>query len=664
EKVGFSKRIPDYESYDLLIIPKIIKADAFNTITYKTYIKYKISLFESDGRLVSEFFAQSYGYDVSRINKVIDLLVVYSTGFLASGTLLTKRYCKSFSIAQTKAMNDLVDQLMSSPELMAYVDKVKGRFVGSVPKKPANLIITALFRDDSGDNILEGFEKGKLIVSVKNTGPGVAHEVTLKLNILTNNQGLYVERELPLGDILPAKEIKKEIDISTDKFLEKGLAKIRLEAKEIFGFDAEPVVVAFKTKEFQPPKIIVADLGISDFNDNAKIEPQEIVNVAVRIQNVGRQKAMNVKTKLILGENVFLTEQNKLEFELGELPPGEYKDIKFSFFTNKRIKGGERIPIDIAISEKRAGLLRKEALNLVMAKVQKRIKEIIVEAKEEKLQKIKIAKGLSIDIDVDIPKGKPIVGENDVAVIIANKNYKKAPTVKFAIHDGNIVKKYFIKTLGFREENIIYQEDAHLGDFNTIFGTKENPKGKLYNWVEPDSRVFIYYTGHGAPDSESGNAYFVPVEADPQYIATSGYSFETFKINLAKLPAKEIIIILDCCFSGSSAEGIILRDISPLVLVLENIYVTPQNKDLTMFLSAKANQVSTWYPEKRHSLFTYYFLRGLKGEADKNKDKKITIAELKEYLDNNIPRMARRLKNIEQTPVVVGKTDKVLAVLE
>ena len=528
-------------------------------------------------------------------------------------------------------------------------------------KKPAKLITTASFKDHTGDGVLEGLENGKVVVVVKNTGIGKAYDVKVKLDVLGNKIGLHIKREFLLGNIPSGRKVKKAIDVSGDKTILPGLTRIKLETVEALGFDAEPVIVAFRTSKFKPPKLIIADTGISDFNDNAKVEPQEIIDVTVRIQNVGVGKAEDIKAKVVHGGNVFIIPETP-QFDLGDLKPGQHKDIKFKFFTNKRIKNGERIPIEVALSEKRSGLSTKKPLNMIMAKAQKRIREILTESKEKEAPEIKIAKGLTIDVDMNIPEGRHIAGKDDIAVVIANKNYDRASRVKFAIHDGRIIREYLVKTIGFREGNIIYKEDAHLGDFNTIFGKRGNPKGKLYNYVEPNSRIFIYYAGHGAPDPGSGSAFFVPVEADPQYVVNSGYSLDTLKENLGKLRAKDITIVLDCCFSGGSAKGELIKGISPAALQLKDIYAAPGN--MTMLLSAKANQVSSWYPEKRHSLFTYYFLKGLQGKADKNGDKRITVTEMKTYLKNNIPRMARRLNNIDQTPVVSGKEDKVLAVLK
>jgi hypothetical protein len=65
------------------------------------------------------------------------------------------------------------------------------------------------------------------------------------------------------------------------------------------------------------------------------------------------------------------------------------------------------------------------------------------------------------------------------------------------------MKRYVPRTLGFREENIIYEENATGAVLTRIFGTDDTAKGQLYNWVRDEkSDVFVYYSGHGAPDPE------------------------------------------------------------------------------------------------------------------------------------------------------------------
>ena len=82
-------------------------------------------------------------------------------------------------------------------------------------------------------------------------------------------------------------------------------------------------------------------------------------------------------------------------------------------------------------------------------------------------------------------------------------------------------------------------------------------------------------------------------------------------------------------------------------------------KNFTIITATDKGEIASWYPEKGHSLFTYYFLKALKGEGDKNKDKKLTLSELQEYLKNEVPYMARKLYNRNQHPQVKGNLNKV-----
>ncbi|MBZ4642556.1 MAG: hypothetical protein PWQ25_1649 [Deferribacteres bacterium] len=83
-----------------------------------------------------------------------------------------------------------------------------------------------------------------------------------------------------------------------------------------------------------------------------------------------------------------------------------------------------------------------------------------------------------------------------------------------------------------------------------------------------------------------------------------------------------------------------------------------------LFTSSLVNHVSTWYPEKEHSMFTYWFLKGLQGNADGNGDKKITVAEMANYLKDNVPYEARKQHGVEQTPQTDGNPSDVLVVLK
>jgi len=258
------------------------------------------------------------------------------------------------------------------------------------------------------------------------------------------------------------------------------------------------------------------------------------------------------------------------------------------------------------------------------------------------------------DIEVDIPKAK-VKKPNAVAVIIGNKNYsaKDVPEVSYAHKDAQLFKKYLINTLGYDEGNIIYVEDATQANFFSFFGNESTHKGKLYDYLRPnESEVFIYYNGHGGPDPETKEAYFVPTDCDPAQLSLNGYSLNTFYKNLSLLPYKSITVVIDACFSGVSEGGALLKNISPIFIDTEN-KIKLDEKAVVISASA-SDQVASWYPEKQHSLLSYFLLKAMQGAADSNKDQMITIAEIDKYLSEEVPYWARRLHSREQNPEIWG----------
>jgi hypothetical protein len=275
-----------------------------------------------------------------------------------------------------------------------------------------------------------------------------------------------------------------------------------------------------------------------------------------------------------------------------------------------------------------------------------------------------------VDVDVNVPRTS-MKNPDAVAVVIGNKNYwhKDVPAVKYAIRDADAISEYLVKTLGYREKNIITLYDAPVSVFNELFGTSNSYKGKLFNFIKPGkSDVFVYYSGHGAPDLTSSStekkAYIVPVDCDPDSVALNGYSLDLLYSNLAKLPARHVTVVMDTCFSGVSGQGEpFIKSASPFTIPVKSTSIKSGNT--ISITSAQGNQVSSWYDEKQHSLFTYFFLKAVQGEADVNKDGKLTYREVFAYVSDTqdgVPYYARRLFNGRvQTPTIDGSSmDKVL----
>ncbi|UCD37803.1 MAG: caspase family protein, partial [Fidelibacterota bacterium] len=251
------------------------------------------------------------------------------------------------------------------------------------------------------------------------------------------------------------------------------------------------------------------------------------------------------------------------------------------------------------------------------------------------------------------PQGKDR-RRNAVALIIANRRYRDpdVPDVAFAHRDGEFMKQYLVRTLGYREGNIFVHQDATLAGFRTALR-------QLSNAAKKNSEVFVYYTGHGAPDVDERQGYFVPVDCNPDYVQESGVALAEFYEDLGRIKSKSITVVIDACFSGASEAGMLIRQASPIFVSREN--PAARLKNGLVLTSSSGDQISSWLPEQKHSLYTYYFLKGLQGAADASGDKTLTIGELQAYLEEQVPYMARRLHNREQHPTVTpGQDDRIL----
>ena len=255
--------------------------------------------------------------------------------------------------------------------------------------------------------------------------------------------------------------------------------------------------------------------------------------------------------------------------------------------------------------------------------------------------------------DVDtLPAARSSAPKKAYAIVIGIERYReKLPAADFADRDAQLMGEYLTKVLGYPEENVVIRlnEKASRTDLEKYL------ENWLPNHVEKGDSVFFYFSGHGAPNARTGEAYLVPFDGDPAFVETTGYPLKRLYESLDKLPAQEIVVLLDSCFSGAGGRSVIAKGSRPMVLSVENALMA---KGKTVVLSAgSGDQISSTYDQKGHGLLTYFFLKGLQGEADKNKDGAIDLHELFDYVKPQVERVARRDFNNEQTPQLLGSPE-------
>ncbi|MEN6623529.1 MAG: S41 family peptidase [Smithella sp.] len=232
--------------------------------------------------------------------------------------------------------------------------------------------------------------------------------------------------------------------------------------------------------------------------------------------------------------------------------------------------------------------------------------------------------------------------ENDLAVIIGVEKYQDLPAAEYSSKDAYLVKDFFI-SLGLKERNI----ELLLNERATLSSIKKTLETWLPNHARKNSRVVIYYSGHGAPDASSGDAYLVPYDGDPNYLSDTGYPLKRLYEKMGRLHVKEVIVVLDSCFSGSGGRSVLAKGARPLVMMTATPIIS---NNMVVLSAAEGSQISASSPEKGHGLFTYYFLKAL-NEGRKN------ILDVYEYIRPQVEDEAKML-NVRQTPQISPRVEK------
>lgn len=236
-------------------------------------------------------------------------------------------------------------------------------------------------------------------------------------------------------------------------------------------------------------------------------------------------------------------------------------------------------------------------------------------------------------------------GSNAWAVVIGVENYReKLAPASGAQFDADAFAEFAKNTLNVPEANIrlLKDERASRADMSAVL-TEWLPR----NAVKPGGKVYVFFSGHGAPDIEEGSAYLMPYDANPTYIKSGGMRVADLQERLGKLNNQTVYLFLDACFSGSGERSVLAQGTRPMVPVKE---IKTSGGVVTVSASA-ASETTGAHTQSGHGLFTYHLLNGLTGAADSDKNANITVSELKKYLVESVQTEARR-DNREQTPTI------------
>ena len=241
-----------------------------------------------------------------------------------------------------------------------------------------------------------------------------------------------------------------------------------------------------------------------------------------------------------------------------------------------------------------------------------------------------------------------------VAIIIGIENYRRVAKADFANADAKEFYTYASRALGIKPENIKLLVDDGADDIEML--------NAFQNWLplkvnKGKTDVYVFYSGHGYPSQDGNSLYFLPFNVDKQYLDRTSVKQKEVVAALQKAQAKSVTMFIDACYSGQTRGGeVLIAGLKPIVAKTdEKAYPA----EFTVITASAADQFSSASQDLKHGIFSFYLMKGLEGDADLNKDGKITSGELQQYLSEMVGKQAMGLNRTQNTQLF-GDANKVL----
>lgn len=126
------------------------------------------------------------------------------------------------------------------------------------------------------------------------------------------------------------------------------------------------------------------------------------------------------------------------------------------------------------------------------------------------------------------------------ALVVGNADYESFPNLDTAVTDARAVESMLSTRYGFTTQLLTnasrYDVLSALAALRSIAG--------------PEDSVLLYYAGHGVLDQETGQGYWLPVNAETDSFAR-WLSTADITAALAGSRAKHALVIADSCFAGT-----------------------------------------------------------------------------------------------------------------
>jgi hypothetical protein len=186
--------------------------------------------------------------------------------------------------------------------------------------------------------------------------------------------------------------------------------------------------------------------------------------------------------------------------------------------------------------------------------------------------------------------------------------------------------------------------DSEVGDFDVTVVRDEKHYvitkhiADFFAQCGPDDLLLVYISGHGIKDDD-GHLHFASRNTELTSLDATAVSADFVNRQMKRTRSRRVVLILDCCYAGAFARGMIPR-------ADQTIHLREQfeGSGRVVLTASKATEYAfegdqLISGEERPSVFTGALVRGLAtGQADRDADGWISFDDLYDYLSIEVPK--------------------------
>jgi hypothetical protein len=275
-----------------------------------------------------------------------------------------------------------------------------------------------------------------------------------------------------------------------------------------------------------------------------------------------------------------------------------------------RITPADRL-LKFSINGERVDLTKTGVFNYRSSEPLERIEITAVDdAGERTSVSFSVARRVSIESPGQVTGSRTVENQDNTdidfgsyhAIIVGNNRYSDMSDLRTAETDAKVIDAILRKKYGFSTQLLLNATKLEiLTAFNNV---QENLTNK--------DNLIVYYAGHGQIDPEGDRGFWLPVDAE---VNNSEHWISNAVVTnyLDSIPAKQIMVIADSCFSGTLTKASIPRMQTDMPANLRAKWLALMSKRKVRTVLSSGGVKPVYDGIEDHSLFAKAFINQLSG---------------------------------------------------